>query len=189
MRPLMAAAPMLRAPRPEMTPESASRSWACAAAGPPAVMMRMPASVSNWNRISVLPKLFVRGRGRLRRREAEHRAVERRVGIGLVELDFLAVRGALGARNLLEGEVDARHLLVVAVIGDRLHGYAVPDAAVDGADIEEVVRVEVHEGDVAVGPRHAQLLGIGAVDVLGAEIIELVPLGLVVDQGAGEVRG
>src|SRR5271170_3811103 len=101
--------------------------------------MRIPASVCNWNSISVLPKLLVRCRGGLRRREAEHRAVERRVGIGLVVLDLLAVRGALRARHLLEGEVDARHLLVIAVIGDRLHGYAVLDAAVDGADIEEVV--------------------------------------------------
>src|SRR2546430_12423223 len=49
-----------------------------------------------------------------------------------------------------------RSLLVIAVVADRLVGHAVLDAPVDRADLEEVIRIEIHVGDVAVWPRHAR---------------------------------
>src|SRR2546430_12905482 len=70
-----------------------------------------------------------------------------------------------------------RSLLVIAVVADRLVGHAVLDAPVDRADLEEVIRIEIHVGDVAVWPRHAQLVRLGAIDVLGTQIVECVALG------------
>src|SRR6202011_1662440 len=62
------------------------------------------------------------------------------------------------------------------------------DAPVDRADLEEVLGNEIDVGEIAVWPCHAQLVGFGTVDILGAEVIERVALDLVVDQRAGEIH-
>src|SRR5580693_6293745 len=189
MRPLMAAEPMLRTPSPEITPESATTSSACNTAGMFAPRTHAPASARNRNRMMFSPELLGGGSGGLWRREPEYVAVGHGVDLRFVNLDLLLVARALLARDLREGEVHAVDLLVVAEVGDGLPRHTVLDAAVDGADLEEVIGVEVDVADVAVRPRDADLVRIGAVDVLGAEILELVALGLVVDEGAGEVGG
>src|SRR5579871_3803290 len=188
MRPLMAAAPILRTPSPEMTPESATTSSACSAAGMFA-RTHAPASARNRNRMMFSPELLGGGSSGLRRREPEYVAVGHGVDLRFVDLDLLLVARALLARDLREGEVHAVDLLVVAEVGDGLARHPVLDAAVDGADLEEVIGIEVDVADVAVRPRHADLVRIGPVDVLGAEILELVALGLVVDEVAGEIGG
>ena len=86
-----------------------------------------------------------------------------------------------------ERQIHARNLLVVTEIRHGLDRHAVLDAAVDCADLEKIVRVEIDRGDIAVGPSDSQLVGVRPVDVLAPEVVELVFLRLVVNQRTGEV--
>src|SRR6185312_5111772 len=189
MRPLMAAAPMLRAPSPEMTPESNTGASAAAAARL-SPQSRAPLTVVTADRIDLISRwLLGRGCAGMRHRETERVLIHGHIGFGLLELDLLAIARALRSRFLSESEVDSIHLLVVAIVGDRLAGHAVLDAPLDGADLQEVVRIQVDVEDVSVRPRHTQLVRERAVHILGPEIVELVALGLVVHEGTGEVGG
>src|SRR5439155_7280996 len=123
------------------------------------------------------------GRGR----EPEQPALGRNVRFRLLDLHADALARAFRSRLHRERDVDPGHLLVVTVVDDGLVGHPVLDAPVDGADLEEVIGVEVDVGHIAVRTRDAQLVRLGAVDVLGAQVIERVALGLVVDEHPGEV--
>src|SRR3984893_2201529 len=188
----MVAEPMLRARRPEIVPESITVAPAPTAATAVKAQLR-PDTNTHVNaassiRISLLLELPGRGGAGARGGKVEHDIVGGDVRFSFVELHLLAIGGALGAGFLGKRKVDPIHFLVIAVVDDRLVGHAVLDAPVDRADLEEVIRIEIDVGNVAVRPRHAQLVRLGAVDVLGTKIVECVAPGFVVHQGAGEVR-
>src|SRR5205823_4515654 len=108
------------------------------------------------------------GRGR----EPEQPALGRNVRFRLLDLHADALARALRSRLHRERDVDPGHLLVVTVVDDGLVGHPVLDAPVDGADLEEVIGVEVDVGHIAVRTRDAQFVRLSAVDVLGAQVID-----------------
>src|SRR5262249_57942396 len=131
MRPLMAAEPMLRAPMPEMVPESITvpaRGAGSAAIAMPPHSAAATASV-NSVRIVVSLKVLFSGRGCAGgvcvSRKLEN--IGRRLGIGirLFELHFLPLARALGAGLLRERQVDARDLFVVTEVGHGLDRHAI----------------------------------------------------------------
>src|SRR5688572_16710517 len=111
MRPLIAAEPMLRAPRPDTTPES-KRAESSASTGVAASRARVVASA----RAPGLKELlywFIWAVSLLRRRVMEQGIVEFHVGLGLLDAHLLVLRLALAAAFEGEGHVHALDALVV----------------------------------------------------------------------------
>src|ERR1700730_12911270 len=127
----MVAEPMLRAPRPEIVPESITIAPAPAAASAANAQLRPDtnthANAASSIRISLLPELPGRGGAGARGGKVEHDIVGGDVRFSFVELHLLAIGGALGAGFLGTRKVHPLHLLVVAVVDDRLVGHAVLD--------------------------------------------------------------
>src|SRR6266850_308380 len=123
MRPLMAAEPMLRAPRPEMVPlskaASAAKAPAAKAARAKPVTMRFMAGSS------------ALGRGL---REMEQGFFGRRVDLDALGREHLLVGRALLLVRHGQREVHAVHLLVVAELGARLALDAAHEHVADAAD-------------------------------------------------------
>src|SRR5207342_1365069 len=179
-RPLIVAEPMLRIPRPEITPWSkvagfAGEAGACAIAEEASAAPMLSASKVMERCMAFSVSAFGRGG----RREGENAGVDRFVEFRRFDVDLA----------LLEREVHAIDFFVFAQVG-RLHLLlAAHHAMVDDADLEELVRVEIDHAAVAVLEGHAQLVRIGAVDVLGAEVFDLFAFLLRIQQRAGDVGG
>src|SRR5579862_1599011 len=205
MRPLIAAEPMLRAESPEtvLASTAAGPLWAGAEPWPGAGLCASALSVEDESSahaqaartgrivvlLQILRRASLRRRGGGSRGEVEGAIVDSDVGLGLLDLGLLVVGRALRPGILRERQIDASYFLIVAEVGNRLVRHAVLDSPVDRAHVEELIRIEVYEGDIAIRPRDAQLQSRRAVEILGAEIVELVALGLIVDQRTGEVSG
>src|SRR5256714_1893652 len=254
MRPLIAAEPMLRAPRPEMVAESTltgpddcglAGCGVCARTATPAASAT-PRSVDesqrggdesrrviivfisresfcqspffassvllSFRRVGRLPSarrllggllggrlrglrlLGRRGRGvgrarrlRLRRGLEEAAFVNRDVGLDLLVCDLLLVLAALRPGLDGEGKVPAVDLLVVAEERLRLLLLAADGALGLDLDGHEVVRVHVVDEHVAVGARHLELVGVAALELVLADVLDLDPLLFVVDERPVEV--
>ncbi|MBK8069875.1 MAG: hypothetical protein IPK27_20345 [Rhodanobacteraceae bacterium] len=121
------------------------------------------------------------------RRAPEQRVVDVDIDLGLFDRDLLPATTALRAGFHRERQVDAANLLVVAEFGFHLGLDPTALALVHHQDLEEVVRIQITVLHVAVLQADLQLVRLGAVDILGAEVLHLVPLGLPVDQRAVEI--
>ena len=106
MRPLIAAEPMLRAPRPEMTPASKRGAFASFAA------RRLAAEAQPWRRAAtrgladrrIMLVLRAPWPARLRRREREQAVVDRDVGLGVIDLDLRAAAVGLALGDVENGK-------------------------------------------------------------------------------------
>src|SRR6202165_5144423 len=115
IRPLMVAEPMLRAPRPEIVPESITVAPAPTAASAAKAQLT-PDTNTHVNaassiRISLLLELPGRGGAGARGGKVEHDIVGGDVRFSFVELHLLAIGGALGAGFLGKRKVDPIHFL------------------------------------------------------------------------------
>src|SRR3954452_1230277 len=131
MRPLIAADPILRIPRPEITPWS---NFAGGAAGACAMAVEASAAPTQSASKVIERCMAVSGSalGGGGRGEREHRRIDRLVEFGRLDVDLA----------LLEREVDAVDLLVFAQVR-RVDLFLSADAAVvDHADFQELVRIE-----------------------------------------------
>jgi hypothetical protein len=124
----------------------------------------------------------------LGRREHEHRVLDRHVRFDLLDRRLLAIAVGLAFAGDREREIHAVDLFVVAVVLDGFHLRAAHRALRHPADLEPVIRIEVEILDVAVLARHLELVRIGAVDVLGAEVFELAAGRLPVEQRTADRR-
>ena len=115
-------------------------------------------------------------------RIAERLGADVDVDLGAVDGDARVLRRALGPRLDGERDPDAGDALVGAVVALRHALGAAHLGLLHRADDEEGVGVEIDPVDVAALPRHAQLVRLGAVDVLGAEVVDLVALLLPVEE-------
>ena len=123
----------------------------------------------------------------LPRGERERRVVDRDVDFRLVEDDRLAARPSGRSCLVREREEHAVHALVIAEVGLELRLGAADGVLVADPDDQEVVRVEEDRQRVAVLLRHADLVGVGAVDVLGAQVGERRFLRRRIDERAVEI--
>src|SRR5690349_8858359 len=196
MRPLIWAEPMLRAPRPEITPASKrgaaalsdglSAALTASEAPSAAAISVVSETVRRWLFFEFM--VVISGSVGLAGRECEHAVFDRRVRFGVVDRRLRAVAVGLALARHREREEDAVDLLVVAVVGRALVQRAAHVALRDHADLEEVIGIEIDVVDVAVLQRDLELVRVGAVDVLGAKVLDLVAALLRADQRAGDRR-
>src|SRR5438876_11892548 len=104
------------------------------------------------------------------------RVINRDVGLGLVDDDFLFVWPAFSAGLEGKRKEDAGDFFVVANIGLYFYLCALLDPLRRLANFQESIRIEINESYVAILPNYFELVRRCPVDVFSTEILHRAPL-------------
>src|SRR6266853_3816578 len=180
-RPLIAAEPMLRAPKPEMVSESTFTGPGCCAAA------STGRAASTQARAVLRSVVMRRVLELVRHGTRETRIVDGDVGLDPVVGDLAALRAALRAGFDRERQVPAVDLLVVAQNDGVVHFGAANHARDIDLNRDASVGIEVIDVGVGVSDRDLEFVDVGAVHLIHADELDFVALPLIVDERAVEV--
>src|SRR5437588_12643491 len=111
----------------------------------------------------------------------EDRVINRGIGLGLVDDDFLFVWPAFAAGLNGKRKKDAGDFFVVAHIGLYFHLRALLNPLRRLANFQESVGIEINKSYIAIFADHFELVRQSAVDVFRAKILNRASLRLPID--------
>src|SRR6267154_4831421 len=208
IRPLIAAEPIFREPKPEMVSESNTASWAAMLAGKVQSTPEITAAEQNafHLRIFIFPRIAIETRSpRLERKQnsfgrwrcfyvrlggghRKSRVVERNVHLDFVHGKFGARFASLFASLYGEGIINSVHLLVVTEIGLGILHSSADVTLVFDFEFQERIAIQEVVTDIAIFQGELHFVTIRALNRIMPSKLGLVAFLLVVHQGAIDIR-